>query len=308
VRIPPKSHTQLARKIVNYFKKLNLQADERIREQAIADQFGVSRTPVRGALTMLHEQGILTYVAKQGYSLADGANELSEDGITLPQTTEEQLFSAIMRDRVANRLDEQITISDLMRRYSNGRAEVTRVLTQMSADGLIERGSGQSWVFGPALDSLSAGEESYRFRLQIEPAALLEPQFHINDAQCQIIHDQHSELLESSSGTIDTKQFYELDRAFHELIAQSCHNRFLRQAIIQQTKLRSLARSSGTTGIHRQKESLREHLRVLDAIEAKNNAQAAILLRDHIRISHDQRPRLGIRGVPPLAVKHGHRV
>jgi len=87
--------------------------------------------------------------------------------IDLPPTEEEQLFRAVMRDRVANRLDNQITVTDLIRRYQSSRATVLRVLTRMSADGLIERGWGQSRVFGPALDSHSAGEESYSFRLQI---------------------------------------------------------------------------------------------------------------------------------------------
>jgi len=297
----PKSHTQLAHKVVEYLKRLDLRAGERIREQPIADHFSVSRTPVRGAMAMLAEQGVLNYVPKQGYTLATGSDSVDSENVALPPTEDEHLFNAIMRDRLANRLDHQITVTEIMRRYTVARTVVNHVLGQMSADGLIEKGSGQSWTFGPALDSLSAAEESFRFRLLAEPAAILEPGFRMEPALSHRIRQQHYSLLNEDMDGVDANRIHDVDSSFHNAIADCCHNRFLAQALRQQTLLRGLSGGATNTNPHRLMESCREHLRILDVIDAGNREQASELMRLHIRSSQEQRPRISIRGIPPFA-------
>lgn len=46
-----------------------LQLGDRISEQSVADQMGVSRTPAREALMQLHSEGILEYTPRKGFSL-----------------------------------------------------------------------------------------------------------------------------------------------------------------------------------------------------------------------------------------------
>ncbi len=299
----PKSHTKLAHQIVEYLKQHDLRTGERIREQPIADHFSVSRTPVRGALAMLAAQGVLDYVPKQGYSLARPTGSVSSEDVALPVTEEEQLFRTVMRDRMANRLDDQITVTDVIRRYGSRRSVVSRMLGQMNADGLIARGTGQNWIFGPALDSRSVVEDSFRFRLLSEPAAILEPTFHMDAALLHQIRQQHISLLEKDMDTVEAALIYDADAAFHNAIADSCHNQFFTQALRQQTRLRGLSGSATNMNRHRLSESCREHLRILDAIEAGDRERASELMRLHLRASQELRPRLSIRGVPPLARK-----
>lgn len=298
---PRKSHTDLARRIVEMIRAENLRPGTHVREQPLADRFGISRTPVRAALGILAGKGVLDYVPNQGYTLALGADEIEPGGLDLPQTEEDRLFHAISRDRFANRLNGQITANELMRRYGVGRATAMRVLARMSEEGLIERGLGQSWHFGPALDSLDAYEESYRFRLLIEPAAILEPNFRPAPTRFARLRQRHEVLAAGEVFEIELRRVFEADADFHEVVGACCGNRFLAQAIRQQTRLRRLTEYQSFASRHRLLESCREHLRILDAIESGNREQAAELMRLHIRASQDQRPRFSNRGVPPLA-------
>jgi len=131
----------------------------------------------------------------------------------------------------------------------------------------------------------------------------MDPEFQADSPLLKHLRQQHEGLLDSDFKTLKVARIFEIDAAFHEAIAACCHNRFLMQAIRQQTKLRRLSAHSGSVSRRRLEESCREHLIILDTIEAGELAQAAELMRIHIETSQAQRPRLGIRGVPPLGTK-----
>lgn len=298
-----KPHTELARKVVDYVRQQNLQEGERVREQPLADHFSVSRTPIRGALALLAERGLLRYAPNQGYSLAIVPETMDDAPVDLPPTEEERLFHAIVRDRLARRLSDQVTVTEIMRRYDTTRATVTRVLVRMGEDGLIERGDGQSWAFGPTLDSLAAMEESHRFRELIEPAAILEPGFRIDAELFAHIRRSCQMVLESDVQTVEARRLHDADAAFHNALASCCGNRFLAQAIRQQTTLRRLSENTGGVNRHRLVESCREHIAILDLMEEGHMQQAAEALHQHINAAQGHRPRVCLRGIPPLASK-----
>jgi len=296
---PRKSHTDLARHIVELLRFQGAAAGERVREQHLADHFGVSRTPVRAALGLLTEQGLLEYAPRRGYSLARALSD-EEGAAAVPASEEDQLFRAVLRDRFANRLHGTVSVNELMRRYRVGRTPTTRVLARMSEEGLVERGLGQHWRFGPALDSLEAFEESSRFRQLIEPAALRDPGFQVEPALFRDIRSRHEALIAGDVFHTDMRRLVDADADFHAAIAACCANRFLAQAIRQQTRLRRLTAYQGGAARHRLRESLREHLGILDAVEGGDTDRAAELMRRHIRASREQRPQFSNRGVPPL--------
>jgi len=296
-----KPHTELARKVVDYVRQQNMQEGARVREQPLADHFGVSRTPIRGALALLADRGLLRYAPNQGYSLAIAPESITDAPVKLPPTEEEQLFLAVVRDRLAHRLDDHITVTEIMRRYASSRAIVSRVLVRMGEDGLIERGDGQSWVFGPTLDSLSAMEESYRFRELIEPSAVLEPGFRFDPHLFSHIRRSHQAMFDLGIGALEARQIYDVDAAFHNAVANCCGNRFLAQAIRQQTTLRRLSENTGGANRHRLLASCHEHLTIMDMIEAGDMQLASDALRRHINAAKGHRPRVSLRGIPPLA-------
>lgn len=70
--------------------------------------------------------------------------------------------------------------NSLARRYGLGSPQLTRILRRINVEGWIERLPGYGWEFQPVLTSLQAYRDSCRFRLLLEPAAIMEPGFAVD--------------------------------------------------------------------------------------------------------------------------------
>jgi DNA-binding GntR family transcriptional regulator len=69
---------------------------------------------------------------------------------------------------------------------------------------------------------------------------------------------------------------------FHEQLARCSGNRYMLDAIQRQNQVRSFLNYNWAYGVARVRASIEEHLSILDALEAGNNAQAAELMRSHL--------------------------
>ena len=294
---PRTNHLELARRILEHTQETGLVAGDPVAEQALSRTFQVSRTLIRGALKVLLEENLLSHEAGKGYRLlAAPAGQAFNSA--LPQAEEEELANSVLRDRMAGRLGDSISISELMRRYDIGRPAAQKALLQLSESQAIERGPGQSWLFRPSLNSLAALEESLKFRLILEPEALLYPNFNADPQRLALLRSAMQLLLASPVEHFDIQQFRELDISFHELIGQSCGNRFVGDALLQHQRLRRLPNLLPTVSVHRLQEALREHLQIIAHIERGQLEIAADLLRLHLRLSAAQRPQTANRGIP----------
>ncbi len=295
---PRGNHLELARRILEQVQESGLVVGQALSEQALARTFQVSRTLVRAALKLLQEEQLLSHEAGKGYSLL----ALPDPAMSaaLPQAEEEALATSVLRDRMAGRLGSSISVSDLMRRYSIGRPAAQKVITQLSETQVVERGPGQSWLFRPLLNNLAALEDSLHYRLLMEPQALLSPGFEADLARLALLREGMESLLALSIASFDTQQFRELDISFHECIAQSCGNQFLRDALLHHQALRRLPNLLPMVSVHRLQEALREHLRIIEHIERGQLDIAADLMRLHLRLSSAQRPQTANRGVPQI--------
>jgi DNA-binding GntR family transcriptional regulator len=294
---PRTNHLELARRILEHTQEIGLAVGEPVSEQALARTFQVSRTLVRGALKVLLEEHLLSFEPGKGYRLV-AAPAGQTFNSALPQAEEEELATSVLRDRMAGRLGDSISISELMRRYAIGRPAAQKALTQLSESQAIERGPGQSWLFRPSLNSLAALEESLKFRLTLEPEALLGPNFNADPQRLSLLRGGMETLLARPVEDFDIQQFRELDISFHELIAQSCGNRFIGDALLQHQSLRRLPNLLPTVSVHRLQEALREHLQIIAQIERGQMEIAADLMRLHLRLSAALRPQTANRGIP----------
>ncbi|WP_392887182.1 FCD domain-containing protein [Pseudomonas migulae] len=294
---PRTNHLELARRILEHTQETGLVAGDPVAEQALARTFQVSRTLIRGALKVLLEENLLSHEAGKGYRLL-AAPDGQAFNAALPQAEEEELATSVLRDRMAGRLGDSISISELMRRYDIGRPAAQKALLQLSESQAIERGPGQSWLFRPSLNSLAALEESLKFRLILEPEALLSPHFNADPQRLALLRSAMQTLLSRPVEDFDIQQFRELDISFHELIGQSCGNRFIGDALLQHQSLRRLPNLLPTVSVHRLQEALREHLQIIAHIERGQLEIAADLLRLHLRLSAAQRPQTANRGIP----------
>jgi DNA-binding GntR family transcriptional regulator len=283
-------HADLARRVLHLVREAERPAGWQLKEQWLAEQLDVSRSPVRAALRLLTELGIVTAVPNQGCFLATSSDDLKDALYAIPPTEEERLYLRITRDRFADRIGISINVTELGRKYGVGRSMIGRVLTRLADEGLVERDAGRGWSFLPSLNNPEVYEESYRFRMQIEPAAILDPGFRPDPPKFAEIRRAHETLLEGTVLTDPFRRLVEIDVEFHETIGRCSQNRFILQAIQQQSRLRRMTEFQFRGDRGRMAQSCREHLAILDALEAGDRERAVELMRLHIRVSRDLLP------------------
>jgi len=254
----------------------------RLAEVALAERLQVSRTPVRAALKHLASRRLVRAGARRGYFVAD-ALPSTRTPSSRPVTDEtDRLFLAIARDRRAGRLADEVSERDLMQRYGATRPLVQRVLTKLAEVAAVQRKPGHGWRFQPIIADAEARDESYRYRMLIEPAGLLEPGFRLDPAWALQMRRRHQEMLDMPWSETASIALYEMNAAFHEGLAAASGNRYLLVAVQQQNRLRRFANYDWTFGYERVVVNCREHLAILDRLEAGEHAAAAALLRQHL--------------------------
>lgn len=283
-------HADLARAILAIVSGHGFAKGSQLKEQWLSRELGVSRSPVRSALRLLATRGIVKSIPNQGCFLLVDAGTIDEHVSEIPETAEERLYQSITRDRFARRLDHRINVTELVRRYGATRSMIGRVLSRLSDEGLVERDSGRRWNFLPSLDDPDIYEDSYRYRLLVEPAAILGPGFSPDLAQIARLRQLHEELLAGAIYTSSSQRLVETDADFHQTIAACSRNRFVLQAVQQQTRLRRFMEYQYGNQRERLAQSCREHLAILDALENGDRQRASELMRVHIAVSRDIRP------------------
>lgn len=281
---PSGLHLSLARRIAALAAERRWPAGFHLREMEIAREFEVSRTPVRAALSVLAGQGLVENRTNQGFFLSRDGSELEAAERSLPSAQEEDVLQAILRDREAGRLPEQLIETDLLETYGIGRSGLRKVLLRLAEDGLVKRRRGHGWSFVPSLASSQAREESYRFRLIIECMGLQEPGFRVDRQQFARSRAAHEAFIADLHRSPSVERFFAINAGFHAMLAACSGNRFLLQAMEAQNALRRLTEYAdyGELDADALLKSCREHLAILDALEQGDINWAVILMRQHL--------------------------
>jgi DNA-binding GntR family transcriptional regulator len=283
--------TRLAGRILMHARERGYGPGAWLSENALAQTFGVSRTPVRGALAVLSKRGLLNVVPRRGYVLKRAVRDQDLEPYADLASEDDKLVQRMAADRFSGSLPDNVTETDLMRRYGVARGALARVLNGLVQDNVIERRSGHGWRFLPAFDATQLHEDSYRFRLLIEPACVLEPTFRLDKARAQRLRQIHVDLLSDGLEKLSSIQFFELNAEFHEFVAGCSRNRFLEQAVIHQNRLRRFFSYIAVFAPERMRVSCSEHVAILDRLIAGEREHTATLLWRHLLGSSRARPR-----------------
>jgi DNA-binding GntR family transcriptional regulator len=274
---------RLANQILDVIRDARMEPGHHLREQPLADLIGVSRTPIRSALDLLAERGIVETRKNQGFFLRKAFDALHRIEIEIPSTVDEELYSRLVRDRLAHRVPNLFTQSDIARRYDIDRVAVTRTLSRLAEDGLVIRSHGHGWTFAPTLDSLTSLRASYEFRLTLEPAGFLLPTFKPDHAAIERMRLQHLYLASHPNiASVNSMQLFETDAAFHEMCAEASGNAFFSQAIQSQNRLRRLLEFGSYFNSRRVREWCREHLGIIEAVASGNFTLASARMHAHL--------------------------
>jgi len=197
-----------------------------------------------------------------------------------------EAYLAIAADRLAGKLPEEIKEVDLAKAYALSKPQLNGVLHRMAQEGWIERKPGYGWRFLPILSSEEAYRHSYRFRMAIEPAAILEPSFHLSPIVVERLREQQLRLLHTRFKDVSSIELFEIGSSFHEAIAEAAGNPFYVDALRRVNRLRRLIEYKAMSETAKFEEQCREHLALLDMLENGQNVLAADFLRRHLDIAH----------------------
>lgn len=291
---PKQRRFMLANRILDFIQEARLEPGHHLREQALGDFLQVSRTPVRAALKLLAERGILESRRNQGYFVKIRQEDAHRFDVQVPPSGDQDLYTQIVQDRLAGHLPGSFIQSDVARRYDTDRLTLQRTLAQLTNDGLLRKNTGRGWTFLPTLDSPLGLISSYEFRLMIEPSALRLPNFKADKAAIERSRLQHLYLISHPDiERVDRQVLYDTDVQFHEMLAEFSGNPFHLQAIQQQNRLRRLLEFSGYRNRRRVKDWCGEHLEILDQVLKQNIDQAAQLLTLHLSNALTNSPMVG---------------
>jgi DNA-binding GntR family transcriptional regulator len=277
--------SDLARKILKWLKDENAQTGHHLVELDLCNIFGVSRTPIRGALKLLAAEGVVSPRAGRGFVLAKmpvtaaGEDEGGEED-------DQRLFEALARARGAGKLPDAFTQQEIVRRFHARLGTVMDVLRKLKELGLIERKSGHGWAF--VGDSARILNESYAFRRALEPQILLQPGFKLDRAWAEKARSHLQKLRKKPWRTGDGASFHAVNADFHEQLARSSGNRTMLKAIQNQNQLRQFLIGSWDYPMEQVHSAIDDHLEILAALESGYADKAAALMLHHLTQSASQ--------------------
>ncbi len=272
----------LARRIVEMIRREGYPVGHRLTEQALCEELDVSRSPVRKALQFLETAGVVRSEPNRGFQVAKRPAELGALEFAPDPASEEEVYMRIANDRINDILPAEVSESDLMARYDLGRLQVQRILNRMARESMVDRKPGRGWMFRPLLSNAESHRESYRFRMIIEPAAILEPGYAVDRAELEKCRREQIELLDGGIERCTPAVLFHAGVHFHETVVAGAHNRFLLDSLRTLNQMRRVV-EYGTrldrARLHRQCE---EHLVLIDLLVKGERMEASQFLRQHL--------------------------
>ncbi len=294
------SHLALAKQILDIALERGMKLGDHLPEQAFSEACGVSRTPIRSAFKILTLNEILEWRQEEGYFLSMSTADQATKALQEVEEAEDSLAHRILSDRAERRLDEVQSVSALSRRYSASRNAVLIALKILSQDGIVTQLPGRAWAFQPMIDSPKSIDESFDFRLTMEPQAIVAPGFSLDVKRAGLLRSQIDDFLHAEENRATTGGFRRIDNDFHSLIAQCSGNRFVRGSLVAHHRLRKASRMGTSMPNFRLRQAMVEHLEILDSLERNQFDLAADQMIVHLRRSRIRRPEAANRGIPPL--------
>ena len=278
----------LARNIASQITLLvttgELAAGDHVRTQHLADRFGVSRSPVREAMQVLSEQGFLEQRENRGFFV----KELPKSQTVEPVSDEAKPFEVendyqrLAEDWLMDRIPAEMTEGALRDRYQVTKAQLSDMLMRALREGWAERKQGYGWRFLPVAKTPEAFEQIYRFRMLIEPAAMLEPGFMLDR---RIIDEQRriqTRMLETDIARLPAERLLHNGSLYHEELIKMSNNPFFHLSLVRVNQMRRLLEYRSRVDRDRLVVQCQDHLAILDLLERGEVAEASYAMRRHL--------------------------
>jgi DNA-binding GntR family transcriptional regulator len=275
---------KVVRQIVGFVRRELRRQGDHLREVELAQYIGTSRSPVQVALRFLASAGVLQQDLNRGYFLSKDASQWHAVVSQLAAQPADPLYQKLVQDRLAGRLPNEVGESEMMRRYQVARSSLRKVLARISEEGWVEQKLGHGWSFLPMIDSSEAYEESYLFRLAIEPVGLLSPAFLVDTLAIAQLQREQENIVQGGYKTMSAIELFEANSRFHETLASWSGNRFIAQAVRRVNLQRRLVEYHQVQAAKRplRQTQAHEHVQILEAIARQDFMTAASAMRHHL--------------------------
>ncbi len=268
--------------ILEFVRKRDLEPGQRLTEQALADELSVSRSPIRKALQYLESAGVVASSPNRGYYLKQDVADIARLDIPAVEESDEALYLRVAEERLQGALPEEVTEVDLMARYGLSRLQVQRILNRMAREHMVDRKPGRGWIFRPLLSDADSHRESYRFRMIMEPAALLEPGYVVDREELEKCRREQLDLLQGGIERATPEHLYQAGVHLHETIVAGARNRFLLDSLRTINQLRRVVEYGTRLDRNRLHRQCEEHLQLIDLLLRGERMEAAHFLRQHL--------------------------
>lgn len=273
---------QLASKIVEYVRSHDEPNGMRLVERKLAEHLKVSRSPVRSALKILQEEGLLKIAENGGFYVDWDGEKIPHSLVESPSDQDDEVYMMIASERLSGGLPDRVTENELARRYGLTKAQLGRVLRRIAGEGWIDRLPGHGWEFLPMLTSMQAYKDSYRFRLTIEPAAILEPTFVLNRSSLAECRQQQQRLIDGEIWDVSNPDLFDINSRLHETIIECSHNLFFIEALKRIDRLRRLIEYRQSLDRRCAIIRCQEHVRLIDLLLDERATEASEFMTKHL--------------------------
>jgi DNA-binding GntR family transcriptional regulator len=254
--------------------------------QTLADRLRVSRTPVNDALNLLQEKGVVSRERNRGYFLAQSIerplDELVDQLGLNQENTVTSVYFRIADDRLRGLLPDEFPEALIKTRYGLTPAQLNAVLGRIASEGWAEKKPGYGWAFSSMLTTADSLLQSYRLRLALEPAALLEPGYRLDRQVLARCRAAEHHLLDGGIETDTADQLHERGVRFHESLVEASGNAFFIDTIRRVNRVRRLLSYRSMQDRKRYKEHCKQHLHLLALLEQERNEEASDAMREHL--------------------------
>ena len=286
--MPELRNGDLARKtaheILVMIQSGDIQPGDHLRSQLLADRFGVSRSPVREAMHLLSDDGVLEQRKNRGFFVTDKEpSRIARLVQASSQSLEDQdVYRRIAEDWLTDAIEQEVTELFLQTRYNLTKAELKDILLRATREGWAEPKKGYGWRFLPVAKTPQAFEQIYRLRMAIEPAAILEPTFTADRRRLTELRDVQQRLLDTGLQSLRAELLLDAGFDFHESLIQLSGNHFFYMSLVQANRMRRLLEYRAKLDAERLYSQCQQHIEIIDLLAAGELIEASFGLKKHL--------------------------
>ncbi len=259
-----------------------VQPGEHLRAQALADAFGVSRSPVREALLILLEAGLVQQMQNRGFYVAETAPGASARAQPVLRDERQSPYHRIANDWRNDVLPEEVTEQFLRETYELTKSQVQEILTRAVREGWAEPKAGYGWRLLNVAKSPKAFEQIYQLRMAIEPAAMLLPEYEVSRDKLEELRATQQRMLDRDIAHLPVEQLLGNGARFHEDLMTFANNPYFHMALVRVNQMRRLLEYRAASTPERFIQQSTQHLAILDLLARGEILEASFAMKRHL--------------------------